>query len=566
MATNKVSLVIVWLLVPGLILAGCAPAAAPSAVPKPTTAPPPAAATPAPKPAASPEAKPIPTSVGTPATTSKPAGAQPKAGGIMTISTRSEPPSFDMHTESSAIVQFPVGPAYSGLIQFDSLNPGKIVPDLAEKWTVSPDGLVYTFNLRKGVKWHDGNPFTTADVLLSLERLKKHATSGSGLVPVNTIEAPDDSTVKVTLRYSTSVFINFLAIAWSAMMPKHIIDRKGNMKNDIVGTGGFKLKQFSRGSFLELERNKDYYVPGLPYLDGLRTYFIADQATALAGLRTGQVHFIRTPLSDAAAATVKETYKEASAGQVRNSQWRAIYLPVDKAPWTDIRVRKAVYLAVDRQNSIKVTMGGQAELGSQIPEIIGGIPVGELLKRPGYRQPKDADVAEAKKLLAEAGFPSGFKTSTLYRKGTEYESAALFFRDQMAKIGIDVSIKTVDDATFYDIRDKRNYDTFTHRRPVSVLDADDILMREYRTGGNDNWSNISDPELDKLIDAQSKEQDPEKRQKLVREANEKIESLYISITLCWGGYWRAWNNKVKDYKLPNAQYDDEKFTHVWLGS
>ncbi|MFH1485671.1 MAG: ABC transporter substrate-binding protein, partial [Chloroflexota bacterium] len=554
----------------GIWLASCAPAAVPTPTAKP------AAQAPTKAPAAVPTAKPAaPAATKAPATaptakpaapapTPKPAAGQPKYGGILNRNIRSETPHFDLHTSSSGIYLYPISPAYSGLVQYDPSNPGKVVPDLAEKWSVSSNGLEYTFVLRQGVQWHDGSPLTTGDVLLSLQRLRKHAHTGPGLVPVKNVLAPDDSTVKIVLNYLASSLVNYLALSWSAIMPKHIIDKKGNMKNDIVGTGAFRFKRFERGSFIELDKNPGFFIPKRPYLDGIRTYFIPNEDTAIAALKTGRIDMTITGITDSGAMRIRETFKGGTAAQFKGGQWRAVYLPVDKSPWTDIRIRRAVHLAVDRQAAIKVLMGGMAELGSQVPEALGGIPVAELVKRPGYRQPKDADIAEAKRLLAEAGYASGLRTSMLYRKGSEYESQAVFMADQLRKLDIEIALKTVDDATFYDIRDKRTYETFSHRRPMSVNEPDDIFMKEYKTGANDNWSNLSDPELDRLIDLQSREQDPEKRKTVVRQANERIEELATTIMLCWAGYWRTWGPQVKDYVLPAALYDDEKFIDVWL--
>ncbi|MBI2909140.1 MAG: ABC transporter substrate-binding protein [Chloroflexi bacterium] len=533
----------------GMALAGCAPAASPAPAPS--------------KASASPQA-PKPTAVASPAATPKPSAEQPGYGGILNRSIRSEIPHYDLHTSSSGIYLYPISPAYNGLVQYDPSNPGKVIADLAEKWSVSGDGLEYTFALRKGVKWHDGSPLTTGDVLLSLERLRKHPHTGSGLTALKNVLGPDDGTVKIVLNYPSTALINYLALSWSAIMPRHIIDRKGGMKSDIIGTGAFKFKRFESGSYIELERNPGFFIQERPYLDGIRTYFIPSEDTAIAALKTGRIDMTITGISDSGAMRIRETFKEGTAAQFKGGQWRAVYLPVDKSPWKDIRVRRAVHLAVDRQAGIKVLMGGVADLGSQIPEVLGGIPVADLMKRPGYRQPKDADIAEARRLLAEAGYASGFKTTMLYRKGSEYESQAVFLADQLRKLDIEVALKTVDDATFYDIRDKRNYETFSHRRPMSVNEPDDILMKEYKTGASDNWSNLSDAELDRLIDLQSREQDPEKRKAIVRQANERIEELAVSVMLSWAGYWRTWGPRVKGYVLPGQLYDDEKFVAVWL--
>ncbi|MFH1486501.1 MAG: ABC transporter substrate-binding protein, partial [Chloroflexota bacterium] len=527
MRFGKSFIMISCLTVLGVLLAACAPAAAPTPTPKAAApaAPKAPAATAAPKEAATPAAKPTaapvaptpkptaPTPAPKPAgptPTSKPTAEQPKKGGVLNRSIRADIPHFDLHTSSSTVYLHPISPAYNGIVQYDPMNPGKIIPDLAEKWTVSQDGLLYTFNIRKGVKWHDGNPLTAEDIRFSLERLKKQAQVGPGMPAVKKIEAPDEQTIKLTLGYPSNGLISHLALAWAAIFPKHVLEKKPDMKRDIVGTGAFKLKKYESGSHIELERNKDYFVPDRPYLDGIRTYFIADEATAIAALKTGRVDFMIF-LSDSGAMRVKDTYKQGTAGQFRMGQWRCMYLPVDRAPWTDIRVRKAVHLVIDRQAANKVIVNDIGEIGSVIPEVLGGIPQEEVLKRPGYRQPKDQDIAEAKRLLAEAGYPNGLTTSAVYRKGTEYESQAVFTKEQVAKIGIELVLHTMDDAAFYDVRAKKTYDSLTIRRSLPVNDPDALLFREYKTGAADNFPQVSDKELDRLIELQTREQDPVKR-------------------------------------------------------
>ncbi|MBI2908446.1 MAG: hypothetical protein HYX92_12435 [Chloroflexi bacterium] len=553
---KKTPTVLISLTALSLLMAGCAPAAAPPAVQK--------AATSAP-PVSSPKAA-VPVSTPAPPGTPKPAAPMesgPRKGGILNKATKSEPPHFDLQISGAGLQLFSLGPAYSGLVQYDPQKPGVVAPDLAQTWTASPDGLSYTFKLRPGVKWHDGSPLTGQDIKLSMERLKKQPQAGPGMEALRAVETPDEQTVRLVLEYPTVALISHLALATAAIMPKHVIDKKGSMRDDVVGTGAFKFKAFNRGSSMDLERNPNYFIPDRPYLDGIRTYYIGDESTSLSALRTGRIDFLINP-SDAGAMTIKEKFKEATPGQMRQSQWRAIYLPLDKPPFNDIRVRKAVHLAVDRQAAIKVIMGGMAELGSVIPEGMGGIPAADLEKRPGYRQPKDQDIAEAKRLLAEAGFPSGLKTSTLHQRGTAYDSAAVFMKDQLAKIGIELALETADDATVFELRQKRAYNTFTHRRAITAFDPDAILMQEYKTGVPYNWSNVSDAELDRLIDLQSREQDREKRKALVRQANERIEELATTVILSWAGYWRIWGPRVRNFVLPAANYDDEKMVDVWL--
>ncbi|MBI2908278.1 MAG: ABC transporter substrate-binding protein [Chloroflexi bacterium] len=551
---RAVKLMASCLAVIGLVFSACAPGAAPLAPPTPKVD------SPSPVPKAT---ETIVQRAPAPLATPKPSADQPKYGGVLNRSIRAEIPHFDMHSGSSSTHIHPIVSAYNGLVQFDPAHPGEIIGDLAESWAGSGDGLTYTFNLRKGVKWHDGTPFSSADVPPSMERIKKNVHAGPGTEPVKATETADENTVKLVLSYASAGMMSYLATVWGAIVPKHVLQKKGNMRDDILGTGAFKFKQFDRGIAIELEKNPNFFISGMPYIDRIRTYFIQDEASAIAALRTGRVDYMIW-IGDAGAMRVKETYKEGTVGQLKGNQYRAIFLPTNKSPWTDARVRKAVNLAIDREAAIKVIAEGIGDLGSHLPEAVGGIAQADLKKMPGYRQPKDADIAEAKRLLAEAGFPTGFKTSTLHRKGLEYESQAVFMRDQLGRIGIDVSLRTMDDAAYYDIREKRGYETFSARHSMSVNDPDLILKKWYKTGSTENWASFSDAELDKLIDLQSREQDPKKRAAMVRQANERLEELVPAVMLFWSGYWRAWGPRIRNFVLPAQHYDGEKFVDVWL--
>ncbi|MFH1484605.1 MAG: ABC transporter substrate-binding protein, partial [Chloroflexota bacterium] len=538
-----------------------APTKAPAAAPSPTE--------PAAKPAPTkPTAKPAPATPApaAPSPSPKPAGEQPKYGGILRVATQGDPRSFDIQAETSNVVGYPVAPAYSGLIQSDPTAPEKLIPDLAEKWEASADGKVYTFHLRKGVKWHDGKPFTSADAKFSVERLKEKQSHVNFILALATkIEAPDDSTLKITLDHGTSGFISAMSLLWAAMGPKHVIEAKGDLKRDVVGTGAFKFKSFSAGVSFELVKNEDYFIKGRPYLDGIVVYPIRDGASRFAALRTKQVDLLGPlSLSHAQAKALKEGSPEARVQRVTYGYWFLFYMPVDKEPWSDVRVRRAVALAIDHQNALKVVDEDIGDVWTPIPPALGGIPPDELLKTPGYRQPKDQDIAEAKKLLAEAGYPNGFETKMLYRMGQIYETLAIFMKDQLTKIGVKAEIYTMEDAAYYDLYYSKKWHSLATRSPLEFGDPDALLPQYYRTGGDRNFSNVSDEQLDKLIDEQSRTADPAKRKQLVYQADKRILEMAYNVVTHWSsfdiGYWPY----VKNFTAPLSLYNDFRHIETWL--
>lgn len=527
-----------------LLMASCAPTAAPTPTAKPALA--------TPKPAAP---------------TPKPPAAV-KTGGILKIANPGDPPGYDMHKETSDVVFHPFGPAYSGLLQYSWEKPAEIIPDLAEKWELSPDGLTYTFHLRKDVKWHDGKPFTSADVPLSIKRMQEKSPQRDFYFEptVKSVDTPDANTAKINLNYASVSFPKFVAMAICPIMPKHVIEAKGDMKRDVVGTGAFKFKEYRPGAHIEFVKNPDYFIKGRPYLDGYRYHPVRDATTRLAAFRTKQVDIL-TPraMTPAQLDQVQKEMPGAKAYQLlETGYWWNFYMPMDKAPWTDPRVRKAAYLTIDRQKAIKVVEEGKARLTSVLPPEVGGIPTEELLKMPSFRQPKDADIAEAKKLMAAAGFPDGFESRCLYRVGTAYETAALFVKDQLAQIGIRLTIYTMEDAAFYDTVYKRGYHSHVHRHPLVVADPDALLPQYYKTGAERNYANVSDKVLDELITEQSKIADPKKRLEVVRKIEDRLMELAAVANFGWGGYIGAHWDYVKGYAIPTNHYNDMKWIETWL--
>lgn len=206
-------LVVACLTTLSVILTSCTPAVAPT--PKPVV-PTPKAAAPTP---------------GAPTSVSKGSEA-PRYGGILPVHVNGPTPSFDIHQESTAYVIQPVACAYNSLVKFDPLQPTEIIGDLAQRWEVSEAGNVYTFYLHKGVKWHDGQPFTAEDVKFSLDRIRKppRGTVSPRQLTVSAIrdiEAVDKDTIKITLNYPYAGLLVMLSTGWEVIMPKHVIESKG---------------------------------------------------------------------------------------------------------------------------------------------------------------------------------------------------------------------------------------------------------------------------------------------------------------------------------------------------
>lgn len=536
------------------VISGCAPGLAgttPSAVPTPAES---TLQTPASK-------------ANSPSPTAKPAAAQPKYGGALALPTPSDPPNLDVHRANSALVFAPLGPIYNSMVQFDQSN--KVVPDLAESWQVSPDGKVYTFALRKGVKWHDGKPFTSADARFSLDRLAAYDVTSAFIGAIDRVETPDENTLKATLKYPQAGFLSILGHGRAFIGPKHIIETRGDLKRDAVGTGPFKLKEYSSGVSLTVEKNKEYFLKDRPYLDKITFYVIKDMSTRFAGFRTARLHVYGHPPTNGELGQTHLDILKKEAPQVLvrpyDTQQNYGLMPNwTRGPWSDIRVRRAAFLAIDRQKGLAVVAEGVGKLGVSVFTGEWALPEAELRAMPGFRQPKDQDIAEAKRLLSEAGFPEGFKSTILVRSGIPiHERYATFASEQLSKIGIDLTLQIVDYAIWTEARSKHNFDTMLGMMNVEPIDPDALGRYVSRKLGG-VYAGGDDDKLLELFDKQAEEGNESERKKIVFDLQRRVAETVPHLTIAWQTSFIAFWPEVKNYVAESGTFSHTKLEDIWL--
>ncbi|MFH1485662.1 MAG: ABC transporter substrate-binding protein [Chloroflexota bacterium] len=545
----------------------CAPAASPTpAVQTPAATQPKSPTSPA---SPSPKATPTPAS---PSPTKKDA-EQPLYGGVVTRVMNRDVPNFDVQQGVGADTSATMFNVFQGLVRLDPLEHQKVLPELAEKWEISPDGKTYTFKFYPGIKWHDGKPFTMDDVKYSLDRMHTpkdfKAISPRGeplLAAMDKAEIAGEDTIKITTKYPSASFLGNLATGWVAIGPKHILVAKGDLKRDAIGTGPFKLKEFSADVTLALEKNKDYYVKGLPYLDGIRFYTVKDTATRFSAFRTGQAKITFTG-SAGLSPTESEIVRREMTGKATVYEHDALtgytlVFNMERKPWSDIRVRRAVNLVFDHQAAIKIN-GDRGYIGSIFVQPWGMKPE-DVAKLPGFRQPKDADVAEAKKLMAEAGFPNGFKTTLLSQTGGATERQATLMKDQLARIGIDAEISLAEYAAYFERSSSGNFDLLNTSNAINTSDPDEMLFTNYVTGGGRNFGRFSVKEIDELINKQAGTLDATVRKAMVADIEKKImEQIPVVLT-----FWNIWQtggwNDVKHFRPGPGIHSYTKYDYMWL--
>ncbi len=530
------------------------------------------------------EEKPAATTTGGAAATktaSAPAAAQPKKGGRIARAQAGDPVTFDQHGQSTNLVNRPASPMFNTLVQFDPKSPDEkstdIIPDLADSWEIAKDGLTYTFKLKQGVKFHDGTPFVAGDIKQSLQR---QITPPKGLVPprqdqlkvIKTMETPDDFTLKLTMSRPSSPLsmLPILGQGWmSIYAQKDIANDKFDWKNKANGTGPFRDMKYERGVKVTMERNKEYHVKDRPYLDGLDIYLMPQDSSRDAAFQSGQLHLLEA-MSVGSAVAVKAAAGDKAVWNRRSSLgFSVMNYNTSKAPWNDERVRRAVNLAINRDDAIKVVSKGEGVFGGYL--LPGGewaLPEAEIRKIPGYEQQGPNSVADAKKLLDAAGVKDGLAVTILVRQAA-YEDLCLFTADQLAKIGMKSKQDIVETAVAYDRMNKRDFDLTPWGHGVSLDDPDALWAEFYIKGAPRNYSELSTPEIEDAYLKQSVELDPAKRKALVNDLQKvSLPALGKSIYY-WSTSQSIYYKTVQgwvQHVSGGGGYNNMKYQDIWLNA
>jgi len=383
----------------------------------------------------------------------------PKRGGVLTRASAWDPPVIDPRlTQSVGLYQF-AALAGSRLVRYtfpdEAAGPTdmNLKGDLAESWTSSPDARVWTFKLRQGVKWHNvpplnGRELVAADVKYCFEAYAKEGVQSFTFQEVEGIETPDKHTVRIHLKTPNVFFAQNVAEPITVMFAREVLEEDGDLKKRFIGTGPYMLKEHTRKVRVVLARNPDYWDKGRPYVDEYVILSTPDAATRMAAFRTGQSDFMWLA-SPSEVETVRKTNPNAVVQSYHNTLTPfGVAVAQDKPPFNDLRVRRAVSMAIDRQKQADTVFEGHGIIGWGVPYIYytdKQPTLGQLGPWWQYRP------AEAKKLLAEAGHPNGFETTLFYY---EYfpqmtSQVQLVQQDLKRNLNINVKITKLDYTTYY---------------------------------------------------------------------------------------------------------------------
>jgi peptide/nickel transport system substrate-binding protein len=419
----------------------------------------------------------------------------------------------------------------------------RTVPDLAEKWE-QPDPKTYVFTLRKGVKFHNGRELTADDVKFTYERILNPETGSiakSFFDTIDTIETPDPSTVRFTLKEPFAPFLVNTASPWAGIVAKEIVEaNNGDLNKVAAGSGPFKLAERIPDDRTVLVKNPGYYVQGQPVLDKITYAVMTEESARIAALRTGQIHY--TTLTPAGADTLKG---DASITVVSAPTLSYGYLGMNvaKEPFDDVKVRQAVSYAVDRNEIVSTVYRGHARLTGPVPTAMADWAVNSA-KLPGYTP----DLEKAKQLLTEAGVGGGFKTTMMAMSSRpEQVESAQVIQSQLKKIGIEAEIQPLEVGVYVDNWRKKAMDMMVGGNN-SGTNPDRAVCFFFCTNGSANVWNFSDPRIDELAMQARTLSDPAKAKEPYAEAQTRIVELAPNLFLANPDQFLAHSKKVVDFK------------------
>jgi len=446
-------------------------------------------------------------------------------GGTFVVNLEPEPTSFLFNANTAQILAAQVA---EGLVEYD--ENFKPQPSLATSWEAAPDGLSITFHLRRDVTWHDGRPFTSADVQYTvLEVVKKvNPRAGTGYKAVQAVDTPDPYTAIFRLSEPSPAIWAVLSGAEACILPRHLYEGSAPLTNPwntkLVGTGPYVFKEWVRGSHIVLEKNPNYWRKERPYLNRIRFRTISDPGARAAALEAGEVQY--TPFSAVPPADVQRLKKLPNL-HVETGGY-GTFVPVfffdfnlANPLFKDKRVRAAFAHAIDRQAlADKVWFGFARPATGPIPRVHAELYTAETTQYP-------FDPKRAIALLDEAGMKPGPDGVRLHINhytmpyGDLFRQAGEVMREQLRQVGIDIKLVNLDLGPFLrQIYGDRNFDTYSTYYN-SAADPQFGVLRRYWSKTIQKgvaWSNAtgySNPEADKLIEASFTENDVHKRRALL---------------------------------------------------
>jgi peptide/nickel transport system substrate-binding protein len=509
----------------------------------------------------------------------------PKRGGAIVLRLW-DPPHFDPYLQVSYKTHIVYSFTHSRLVKYKS-GPG-VVPgtfaiegDLAESWS-QPDETTYVFKLRRGARWHrkppvDGREFAADDVVYSVDRFRtvKGNANASMLKSLDRVEAIDRYTVRFTLKEPYAWFLDMLANPMAVcIVARECVEKFGDLRSPeaTVGTGPWMFESYRPNIGMTLVRNPNYFVSGLPYIDRVEIFVDEDNASRMAAFLGGKYDIgWENPgaINRTDWVQIKDNLRrlrpnlqtaEFAANVVYNLSMRT-----DKAPFNDVRVRRAMAMAIDRSAIVTATLEGVGVMNPAVPAGLKewSIPLDQLGEGERYLR---YDPAAAKKLLAEAGYPRGFPATIDF---ATYGSTVLVDTVQLVikylkDVGIDAKLNTLEYGAYIARVLSGKHDSMVFGPYTPFLEPDGFLFFQYYPGESRNTSMVNDPVVADMLVRQGRTLDRAKRRQIIFDIQRYLAKQQYYIQMASAVYVAVWDRAVTNYS-PNLGFDwGGRLMAAWL--
>lgn len=430
------------------------------------------------------------------------------------VALQSEPASLDPHVASDVASLEASQVMYNTLFSYTETY-GEVVPSLVEDdYEVSEDGLTYTFHLKEGVKFHSGAEMTSEDVVYSIQRIRDKGVRAEGFAAVESMETPDAQTVVLHLSYAYAPLLTVLANPNNAIVEKAVAEANGgDLSNVDASSGAFKLNAWEVGTSVTFDAFADYF-EGAPAYQTLVLRTISDENAATTAIRNGEIDMI-FDATDTEISVLENQGLEITS--VPGTFWEYLGMNCESGVLQDKAVRQAIAYAIDREAINTVVKMGHATVLTD-----ANIPATHE-DYCGANTYAAQDLEKAKQLLSDAGYGEG-DIKLVLKVGSDWQyqvDAAQIIKQQLAEVGIEVSIEAMESGVYFDDLNNGNFD-LTVCGWSGFVDADEYLYNLFTTDGTYNQQNYSNPEVDEILNQARMETDPATRTELYKQAQVMI--------------------------------------------
>jgi peptide/nickel transport system substrate-binding protein len=503
-----------------------------------------------------------------------------KQGGVLKVYFFDSPASMSIHEEATIAAEGPMMGVFNNLVMYKQDVPQSglqsIVPDLATEWSWDEDKSQLTFRLHQGVKWHDGKPFTAKDVQCTWDLLTGKSNDKLRINPrkawyrnLEEVTTNGDYEVSFRLKRPQPSFIALLASGFSPVYPCHVSPR--DMRSNPIGTGPFKFVEFKPNEVIKVTRNPDYWKKGHPYLDGIEYTIIKNPSTGVMAFAAGKVDFtspffLQIPVLKDLKSQASDAICELTPSNVnRNAMFNR-----GAPPFNNPELLRAAALSVDRKAFIDILTEGKGDIGGAMlppPEGVWGMPPDMLKTLPGYDPDVPKNRAEARKIMAKLGYGPDKRLAVTVstRNVPPYRDPAVILIDQLKEIYIDGQLEPIDTAQWLPKVMRKDYTAALNLTGNGLDDPDQTLYENFTCGAEGNYDGYCSPELDKMVDRQSREFDQAKRIELVWAVERKLAEDAARPIIYHSRSGTCWQPYVKGFvPMINSIYNGLRMEDVWL--